>query len=202
MTGDGGHGGQGNRHHPQRRHRADRCDAASGQRAGADPRRGRIAGWRRPHRAAPAVARPRPPSARRPGADLRHRGLVERSRRGAGQAGFCGVLRRGGHQAARVGAEQGDRRRQAHLQREAGGAVGGRGSLSITGGAGARAESRRGRGQDQFARLAEAFGARPDAVFSAESPASGSISAGGCSTAPNARASGRAGITARAAAAG
>ena len=71
------------------------------------------------------------------------------------QPDFSGLLRRRGDQAARCGADQGDCRRQAHLQRKAGGAVGGRGACALARGARARAQSRRGRGQDQSAGLAE-----------------------------------------------
>ena len=59
-------------------------------------------------------------------------------------------------------------------------------------------QARRGRGQDRPAGPAETFARSRKAASSAASPASGSISAGGCSTAPNAPASARAGITARA----
>ena len=68
--------------------------------------------------------------------------------------------------------------------------------------AGARVESRRGRGQAQSARAAEDGCGSRNPVSSATSPASSWISAGGCSTALSGRASGQAGITAKAAAAG
>ena len=117
------HGHSYHRHHPQRRDRAHLLDAASRQRAGADPRRGRAAGRRRPHRAAADAGRAQRREARRHRQELR-RGMDHRPRQGAGRSGLHGVLRRRRDQPAAGRAGEGHRRRQAHLFREAGGAVG------------------------------------------------------------------------------
>ena len=87
------HGHPHHRHHPQRRDRAHLLDAARRQRAGADPRRGRAAGRRRPHRAAADAGRPQRREARGRRQELR-RGMDHRPRRGAGRSGLHRVLRR------------------------------------------------------------------------------------------------------------
>ena len=87
------HGHQDHRHHPQRRDRAHLLDAACGQCAGADPRRGRAAGRRRPHRAAADAGRAQRREARRRRQELR-RGMDHRPRQGAGRSGLHDLLRR------------------------------------------------------------------------------------------------------------
>ena len=84
------------RHHRQRRDRAHRFHAASGQCAGADPRRGRARGGRRSHHAAAVAGRAQCRAARRSRAPIRRRGLDDRSRCGAGAAGLhrCSSTRR------------------------------------------------------------------------------------------------------------
>ena len=147
------------RHHPQRRDRAHLLDPACRQCAGADPRRRRAAGRRRPHRAAADAGRAQRRKARRRRQELR-RGMDHRPRQGAGRSGLHGVLRRRRDQPAPGRAGKGDRRRQAHLFREAGGAVGRQGAGAAARDAGARAQARRGRGQARPARPAEARAAR------------------------------------------
>ena len=84
------------------------------------------------------------------------RAVDHRPRRRAGRPGLRDLLRRRRHPSARRGARQGDRRRQARLCREAGGADRGRRARLAAGGAGARAQARRGRGQGPSAGPAEA----------------------------------------------
>ena len=103
--------------------------------------------------------------------------------------------------ATRRRPREGNRRRQARLFREAGGADrGARASLAATGAA-PRAQARRGRGQGASSRHCRSLPRSRRAARSAASSDSGSNSAGGCSTAATGRASGRAGTIARAAAA-
>ena len=147
------------RHHPQRRDRAHLLDAACRQCAGADPRRGRAGRGRRPHRAAADAGRTQRREARRRRQELR-RGMDHRPRPGAGRSGLHGVLRRRRDQPAPGRAGKGHRRRQAHLFREAGGAVGRQGAGAAARDEGARAQARRGRGQARPARIAEAVAAR------------------------------------------
>ena len=133
---------------------------------------------------------------------IRRRGLDDRSRCGPGAAGLHGVLRRGGDHAAGIGAEQGDRGGQAYLQRKAGGAVGGRGACLAARRARARAQAWRRRGQDIPARIAEAECARRAGIFRARDRLPARFRLVGIRRRPSARASGRAGITGAAAAAG
>ena len=129
--------------------------------------------------------------------------MDHRPRRGAGRSGLHACSSTPPRRSQRAGrAGQGHRRRQAHLFREAGGAVGGQGP-----GAAAR-DARRAASSTARSRTSSACPACRSSrgsrrrISSAASPASASSSAGGCSTAPRCRASGRAGTTAGRTAAG
>ena len=156
----------------------------SSQCAVADPRRGRAAGRRRPHRAAPAAGRPRCRSPRRRRAT---HGIadwttdLDAALADPTYAIFFDAAAT--HQRA-ARAHQGDRRRQAHLHREAGGAVRRRGAAPCCArprrAASSTARSRT-RSICRACRSSPQLDAR--AACSAASSASGWNSAGGCSTA-------------------
>ena len=82
---------------------------------------GGLAGRRRPHRAALDAGGAQRRATRRARAKARRR-VHHRSRRGAGRSGLQVLLRRRGDPSAPGDAGKGDRGRQAHLFREAGGA--------------------------------------------------------------------------------
>ena len=85
--------------------------------------------------------------------------LEHRSRRRAVGPRLCGLLRCRGDPAARFRAGKGDRRRQARLFREAGGAERGAGARLVASGSRPRPQARRGRGQGPSSGHAEACGA-------------------------------------------
>ena len=162
---------------------------------------GGLAGRRRPHRAAADAGRAQRRKARRRRQELR-RGMDHRPRQGAGRSGLHGVLRRRRDQPAPGRAGKGHRRRQAHLFREAGGAVGRQGPGAAARDEGARAQARRGRGQARPARLAEAVAARGVGFLRPRDRLPHRVRLVGVRRHRGGRASGRAGTTARRTAAG
>ena len=191
------------RHHPQRRDRAHLLDPACRQCAGADPRRGRAAGGRRPHRAAADAGRAQRREARRRRQELR-RGMDHRPRRRRWPIRPSRVF----FDAAATSQRAGRRWKRpsppasTSIPRSRWRCRSDKGLELLRAMQGARAQARRGRGQARPARLAEARRGSRRRISSAASPASASSSAGGCSTAPRCPASGRAGTTARRTAAG
>ena len=93
--------------------------------------------------------------------------------------------------------EQGDRRRQARLFREAGGADRSQGARAAAAARAARGSSTARSRTRSTCRACRSSPRSPAAARSGASSASGSNSAGGCSTAATGRASGRAGTTAQ-----
>ena len=150
------HDHQDHRHHPERRDRPHLLDAARQERTVADPRRGRAHRGRRPDRSAPPAGRSRCGSRRRHRATERHRRLDHQSRHGAGRRDLRDFLRCRRDAPARSRPDEGDRGRQAHLHREAGGAVGRRGAAASPCRRGARHQAWRRGGQGLSAGSAQA----------------------------------------------